>query len=82
MTLGTFEVEAGGDVNGLVDDRRDVRLLVLEAGLSFLLVFGVDSVDVPSAAYSQRLEGLGTPGQDEGCRPKICGRFPESSSDL
>ena len=69
MTLGTFEVEAGGDVNGLVDDRRDVRLLVLEAGLGFLLVFGVDGVDVPSAAYSKRFEGLGTSGQDEGCRP-------------
>ena len=69
MTLGTFEVEAGADVHGFVDDRRDVRFLVLEAGLGFLLVFGVDGVDVPSAAYSKRFEGLGTSGQDEGCRP-------------
>ena len=69
MTLGTFEVEAGADVHGFVDDRRDVRFLVLEAGLGFLLVFGVDGVDVPSAAYSKRLEGLGASRQDEGCRP-------------
>ena len=75
MTLGPFEVEAGADVDRLVDDRGDVRLLVLEAGLRFLLVFGVDGVDVPSAAYAERLEGLGTAWQDEGCRSKICGRF-------
>ena len=71
MTLGTFEVEAGADVDGLVDDHRDVRLLVLEAGLSFLLVLGVDSVDVPSAAYAERLEGLGASGDVEGCRPEM-----------
>ena len=71
MTLGAFEVEAGADVDGLVDNRGDVRLLVLEAGLGFLLVFGVDGVDVSSAAYAERLESLGASGDVEGCRPEM-----------
>ena len=67
MLLRAFEVKACSHLDRLVGDSGTVRFLFFNDLLRFLHVFGVDSVDVPPMAHSDRLEGLRTTGDDEAC---------------
>ena len=67
MFVRALEVKARSHLDWLVGDSGTVRFLFLNDLLGFLHILGVDSVDVPPMAHSDRLEGLRTTGDDEAC---------------